>query len=44
MPHLIQLLSHVFSEPSAFVAHNSARITPLHRGNTANVSSVMSGK
>lgn len=34
----------IFSEPSAFVAHITARIIPLHRGNRANVNSTMNGR
>jgi len=37
-------LSQVFSEPSAFIAHNRAAITPLHRGNRIKVSPTINGK
>jgi len=36
--------SQIFSEPSAFIAHNTAAMTPLHRGNRIKVSPAIRGK
>ena len=37
-------LTQIFSEPSAFIAHSTAAITPLQRGNRNNVSPTISGR